>query len=103
MSEIVDYLHEEVYRLLRKHGVEDGAAGDAAMMLCDRFRRDFGGERHYVPRSDKARRDRAIKAELAAGRKGAEVAERHGVHPSTVSRVARTEDEDGFGSSDWNL
>lgn len=103
MSELLDTIQDGVYRLLRKHGVEDGLAGDDAAEFCARIRRDFGGFEAYVPRPDKRARNRAIKDDLARSGDRRAVAQKHGVSISTVSRIARDDEQEGFGSADWNL
>lgn len=106
MSEAIEFIQDEVYRMLVRLGVEDGRAGDEAMQLCDRIRQGLGGDRYYIPTpgQDRRARNAAIREELAAGKTTREVARRHGVHPSTVSRAARADQEDeGFGGPDWTL
>lgn len=104
-SDLIDAMHDEVYQLLLRHGVEDLTALTDAGKLCESLQRRFGGHDHYVPVSDKSTRNARIAADLRAGQKPKDVAAKHGVHLTTVVRAAKRVEagDDGFGSPDWNL
>lgn len=92
----------------RAEGLPIPAAQRLAKAICDRLRRELGTLRVYVPAPDRTARDRAILAGLAAGDGRVVVAARVGVHPSTVDRVARRNQErrrqgDGLGPAGWGL
>jgi hypothetical protein len=92
----------------RAEGLPVPAAQRLAKAICDRLRRELGTLRVYVPAPDRSARDRAILAGLAAGDKREAIAARVGVHPSTVDRVAKRQQErrrqgDGLGPAGWGL
>lgn len=103
--DLIDAVHDEVYALLIKHGVQDMAALTDADDLCETLQRLFGGHEHYVPVRDKTTRNIRIAADLRAGHDPKVVAAKLGVTPKTVKRAARKTESggDGFGGDDWNL
>lgn len=103
--DLIDAVHDEVYALLIKHGVEDMAALTDADSLCETLQRRFGGYEHYVPVPDKTTRNARIAADLRAGHDPKAVAAKNGVTPKTVKRAARKTESGGggFGNEDWNL
>lgn len=102
MSDLVDTIHEKVYRLLLRHGLDDGSAGDEASRLCLEIQRAYGGFEHYVSSPDRRNRRAAIREEVAGGKDRREVARKFGVSMSTVSRAVR-DDMGEFGGPDWEL
>lgn len=106
--ELVDAIHNALYRLLLRRGVDDLTALADAGELLDTLQRQFGGRDHYVPRPDKGSRNARIAADLAANLPASAVAEKHGVAPRTVRRIRKQIDQEradllGFGDEDWAL
>ncbi len=104
---LIEAMHDDLYRLLTRLGVDDLTALQEAGALVEDLQRRFGGRHHYLPAVDKATRNARIAAELAAGHDPQQVAARHGVSKKTLARVARRtrrdDDGGGFGSPEWNL
>lgn len=104
---LIEAMHDDVYRLLTRLGIDDLTALQEAGSLVEDLQRRFGGRDHYLPAVDKATRNARIAAELAAGHDPQQVADRHGVSKKTLARVARRtrgdDDGGGFGSPEWNL
>lgn len=102
-GDLLEAMHDVIFGLLVRRGIDDLAALNEAGTLCEDLQRRFGGRDHYIPVPDKSTRNARIAAELAAGRDPQEVAARYGVSTKTVKRTARRHDDPGFGSPDWNL
>lgn len=103
---LIEAMHDDIYRLLIRLGIDDLTALRESGALCEDLQRRFGARDHYVPAIDKTTRNARIAADLASGLSAAAIAEKHGVHPNTVRRIrARTRPRDslGFGSADWVL
>ena len=104
---LIEAMHDDLYRLLIRLGVDDLTALREAGALCENLQRRFGGRDHYVPAIDKHARNARIAAELAAGREPAEIAKQYGMHPKTVEKIRRRTttaiERLGFGSDDWVL
>lgn len=101
---LIEAMHDDIYRLLTRLGIDDLTALREAGALCEDLQRRFGARDHYVPAIDKTTRNARIAAELASGHDAKSVAARHGVSTKTVKRAVRPRDDDpGFGSPDWNI
>lgn len=103
---LIEAMHDDIYRLLTRLGIDDLTALRESGALCEDLQRRFGGRGHtYVPAPDKTQRNAAITADLANGMSAAECAKKHGVHPNTVKNIrTKTVRENlGFGSDDWVL
>lgn len=72
--------------------------------VLDSLLRTHGGRRYYLPSIGTEDRDRRILEYRRSGMTVAQIAERVGVHPATVSRViTRINQSSGFGREDWVL
>lgn len=103
---LIEALHDDVYRLLTRLGIDDLAALREAGSLCEELQRRFGGRDHYMPAIDKLTRNARIAAELAAGVKPADIAQKYDITPRMVRKISsRTQSSAslGFGKDDWVL
>ncbi len=69
--------------LLSQQGVAEGVIEQ----VISELRRRYGGDRHFIPKIDRARRNAGIAADLAAGMTAETVATRRQCAPATVRRV----------------
>lgn len=72
-------------------GLPTTAANDLAMKMVRVIRLRHGGSGVYIPATNKAERDAAIRAELRPGN-AAEVATRHGLSIRAVYKIANRRD-----------
>ena len=88
-------------------GLDHRAAHRLAAAITDRLRRELGTLRVYIPAPSRAARDRAILAGLANGDSRQAIANRVGVHVTTVDRIARrhqaARQRAGMGPAEWVL
>ena len=93
-------------------GLDHRAAHRLAAAITDRLRRELGTLRVYIPAPSRAARDRAILAGLANGDSRQAIANRVGVHVTTVDRIARRHQAEraknrrahtGLGPAEWVL
>jgi len=81
-----------------------GSSEQILRRFLDSLRRTHGGRRYYLPSIGTEDRDRRILEYRRSGMTVAQIAERVGVHPATVSRViTRINQSSGFGREDWVL
>jgi Mor family transcriptional regulator len=107
-DDLLGAVHDAVYALLVRRGVEELTAIADTQALCRALQRDLGGRGHYLPALGKELRHRQIAADLRAGVPPAAIAKKHDVHPKTVAKIAaraqQAPNEDpGLGTSDWVL
>ncbi len=69
--------------LLSQQGVAEGVIE----RVIGELRRRYGGDRHFIPKIDRTRRNQGIAADIAAGLPVEAVAQRHQCARSTVQRV----------------
>lgn len=86
---LLDTVHDTIYALLTKYGVDDLVAIKATQELCEQIKRKLGGERHYLPALNKDERYRQILTDLNAGLDLQAVAARNEVCERTVRRAIR--------------
>lgn len=65
------------------------SAADCAQRLGDGLRQRWGSQEIYIPASDTATRDRAIRRQFT-GKNLIQVCQQHGVSPTTVYRICGT-------------
>ncbi len=105
-DDLIDALHDGLFCALVGQGIDDLTALREAGALVEDVQRRIERVWVYVPAEDKATRDARIAADLAAGGDRDDVAARHGISKKTVTRAVRRrrpDDDDGFGSPEWNL
>jgi Mor family transcriptional regulator len=107
-DDLLGAVHDAVYALLVKHSVEELTAIADTQALCRDLQRDLGGREHYLPALGKELRHRQIAADLRAGISPAEVAQKQGVHPKTVAKIAmqikqKPSDDPGLGTKEWMI
>lgn len=117
-STLLDWIHDQVYAALVDHGneVSAGLSTETAEItairktqaLCKKLQEDLGGREHYLPALSKNERHRKVAADLQAGLPPDEVAQKHGLHPRTVKKIADSNrqqqgDDPGLGTPDWML
>jgi len=105
-DDLLGAVHDAVYALLVTRGVEELTAIADTQALCRDLQRDLGGREHYLPALGKESRRRQIAAALRAGVPPAEIAQKQGVHPKTVAKVAaqikqKPSDDPGLGTKEW--
>lgn len=66
---------------------QQGVAPEIVDRVIAELRRRWGGDRHFIPKIDRARRNAGITADLAAGMTAETVATRRQCAPATVRRV----------------
>lgn len=66
---------------------QQGVPADVVDRVIGELRRRWGGDRHFIPKIDRARRNAGIAADLAAGMTAETVATRRQCAPATVRRV----------------
>lgn len=66
---------------------QQGVAEDVIERVIGELRRRYGGDRHFIPKIDRARRNQGIAADIAAGLPVEAVAQRQQCARSTVQRV----------------
>lgn len=104
-------LRNELADLLAAENVPHGAACAVTEKFIERLQQRCGGDRLFVPKIDRDKRDAAILADWRAGMTVGAIAERQGVATKTVYNIinrrsakrAPTDIEGGFGRSDWEL
>ena len=117
-STLLNWIHDQIYAALMDHGdeVRTGLSTEAAELaainktqtLCKKLQEDLGGREHYLPALSKNERHRKVAADLQAGLPPDEVAQKHGLHPRTVKKIAanncqKQSDDPGLGTPDWML
>lgn len=66
---------------------QQGVAAGVIERVIGELRRRYGGDRHFIPKIDRERRNQGIAADIAAGLPVAAVAQRQQCARSTVQRV----------------
>ncbi len=79
-------LHREIVDAAGRCGLTAREASDMARSVGEGLRRDYAGQRPYVPAITKAERNRRIRAAYD-GRNGEALCRRFGVSKSTLRRV----------------
>ncbi len=100
ISDLASFIAESVEK--------GGTPEEIARRACQEFQRKYGGLERYIPAVDRKWREQAIVEDVKKMKDRNEVAKKHGVHVSTVSRAVtranqRGQHATGFGSDEWVL
>ena len=95
--DIVRFILARVAELAAERMELGDAFADVLNIAEREVKRDYGGERVYISRTseqeiiESASRNNAIRRAWETGEPTSLIAERHGLHPRTVRRIARGE------------
>lgn len=107
----MNILRTDLAELLAEANVPHSAACAVTEKLIEGLQQKCGGDRLFVPKIDRGKRDAAILADWKAGKTVDEIAQAHDVVRATVYRIigkrhqrkTGTDGGGGFGSPEWNL
>jgi Mor family transcriptional regulator len=107
-DDLQEYLVNCMTTAMQSAGIDQSLAKTIAEQVEGEIRMHFGGERHYVKAPSKRDRNRMILRDWRAGVDRNAIAEKLGVHRSTIDRVIsdhllRQHVCSDFGSPEWNL
>lgn len=111
-GDLLNILRADLAELLAAEDVPHSAACAITEKLVTRLQQKCGGDRLFVPRVDRSKRDAAILADWKKGDSPEVIAKRHEVDRATVYRIigrrnqrrrSTGTDGGGFGNPEWNL